>query len=832
MLPPSLVSTYQQYKNDTDSVAGWLASTAKAVGYLSKSLAQQQVPGGTNGRLKGKARAEAKKKQGSSSTKPAPASGNKYIIQISDFIPLAEFITSKPDIPVPNSLLDTLRRVIVARGGFNEKLANEGASADEISDAKHGYFLSVLRKVHEILAPKTSIADSPLATLTDNPYAEAEAEAEAEATDDDFSNRFASLKVYEPSDDFLNAPDIERPKVHEGDSGTYESEPPSSLEDLYIALTMLMNDLNKIRSRVEWIWTNYRDGFFDLAACAVTTNTAIDLARKLMEDVVPMFAKHGGLWEVMNKYHLVQVMMKGYEPFGRSHDITDNFNYDTYDIASDTYLLTYRLLEAFTRVVEPRVVPLYKEGMYGYYDPRSDRNSKSGYQKFEEDRLLLMQFFTELMAVERGVPDYPVEDEFLRGIKELARTRDVPFYLVFAAQIFLDIHYILRENVGRGFSTLETNLHFMEREIEEHFKFHKDMKINNWGPNNDKVTRHLKAKIQLMLADPVSKVKAQAYQRYREPVPTSMEPHLMLKMSPVLSGLVLYHFRSSMWEMGIALADAWGSITYSLHLCNALQSERLMSDRWSDMDLVRTVLGDSKFFVGDTPKTPDECFKKFCLQMGTTAAAFTKRRRGNVPLASRSGPRAIKDGAPVSSMFADRYRRGTGQVDWTAEHVAKIVNLSLWETEGSEEEGTLMLGQADLEKLKSKPKSRKVNKFSALPPEELIRALMFALQGESLELTLPYTAMHRECWELLRAVRKRCDPLLRQVFTPAYMERESELPFVVGYILSAPVETKDIRLLVEAGAAVTEFVRPDGDTVLQLLESIGVPVIFKDEKEA
>ncbi|KAI1466234.1 uncharacterized protein F4812DRAFT_466031 [Daldinia caldariorum] len=795
MLPPNLVSTYQQYKNDTDSVAGWLASTAKAVGYLPSSLAQQLAKG-TSARLKGKARAEAKK-QASSSTEPAP--GNRYIIKISDFVPLAEFIASKPDISIPNSLLATLRRVIVARGGFNEKLANEGASADERSDAKHGYFLSVLRKVHEILIPKTSTTASSLAILTDKLYADAE--AEAETTGDDFSNRFAGLKLYEPSEDFLNAPDIERPKVHEGDSGTYESEPPSSLEDLYIALTMLMNDLNKIRSRTEWIWTNYRDGFFDLAACAVTTNTAIDLARKLMEDVVPMFDSHGGLWEVMNRYHIIQVMMKGYQPFGLSSDVKDNFNYDTYDIASNTYILTYRLLEAFTRVVQPRVVPLYKEGMYGYYDPQSDRDSKSGYQKFEEDRVLHMQFFTELMAVERAVRDYPVEDEFLRGIKELASTKEVPFYLVFAAQIFPDIHYILRENVDRGFDTLEMNLRFLDREIEEHFKFHKDLKIGNWGAGNDKIVRHLQARIQWMLADPV----------YREPVPTSMEPHLLLKMSPVLSGLVLYHFRSSMWEMGIALADAWGSITYSSHLYNALQSQRLMSDRWSDMDMVRTLIGDSRFFVGDTPDTLDECFKKFCLPVGTTAAAFTKKRRQNLPLTSRSGPRGIKDGAP---------------------HIAKVVDLSLWETEGSEEEGTLILGQADPEKLKSKPKSRKANKSLVLPPEELIRALMFALQGESLELTLPYTAMHRECWELLRAVRKHCDPLLRQIFTPAYMERETELPFVVGYILSTPVERKDMRLLVEAAIAVTEFVRSDGSTVSNLLESIGVPVIFKREEEA
>jgi hypothetical protein len=31
----------------------------------------------------------------------------------------------------------------------------------------------------------------------------------------------------------------------------------------------------------------------------------------------------------------------------------------------------------------------------------------------------------------------------MRGIKEMDRTREVPFHLVFAAQVFLDIHHVL-----------------------------------------------------------------------------------------------------------------------------------------------------------------------------------------------------------------------------------------------------------------------------------------------------------------------------------------------------------------------------------------------------
>ncbi|KAI0853040.1 hypothetical protein F5Y00DRAFT_225204 [Daldinia vernicosa] len=820
MLPPSLVSTYQQYKDDTDSIAGWLASTAMATGYVSDSLTPQ-LP---KGRLKGKARAEAKKQQVPSSSKPAPV--NKYIIKIEEFVPLAEFIASQQDTSIPNSFITTLHRVITTHRGFSTMLAVKGA----ITEVEHSHFLCALERVQEILNPgmnamSTGSTGCSFKAAKDKA---AKDKSYAEVTEDELSNQFAGLKVYEPSEDFLDAPDIERPKVPESDNVAYEAESPS-LEDVFFALTLLINDINKIRSRIKWIWTNYRDGVFELAACAVTTNTAIDLARKLMEDVVPMFKDHGGLWGVLNDFHIAHVKMKGYEPFGNSPNSDDNFNYDTYDIADGTYIIICRILDAFAGAVQPRAIPLYEEGVYGYYNPRSARDSKSGYQKFEEDRFLLTSFFTDLMAVERGVTDYPVEDEFFRGIKELAKTKEVTFHLIFAAQVFLDIHYILRENVGRGFDTLQVNLHFLAREIEDHFEFHtKHLKIDNWPASNNQIIRHVKGKIQYVLEDPVHEAKIQVYRQLHKPVPASMKPNKMLKMSPVLSGLLLYHFRSDTREIGIRLADAYGSIKYSLHLYNALQSEKLMSNCWPDMKLVWAVLGDT-FFVGDTPKAPEDYSKEFSLQMGATAAASTRKRRKSKPLTSRLEPRGLKEGIPVSSMFMKRYLHGTGQVDWTAENVAKIVDLSLWETEGLEEEGTLKLGKIDAEKLKQKPKSIKANKFSKLPPEQLIKALMFALQGEALELAIPYTAMHRECWELLRAVRKHCGPLLRQKFTSKYMEREVELPYVVGWIFTALREGDD-KLLAEAGVAVAKFIRSDGKKVLNLLKSIRVPVAFVGEE--
>lgn len=43
MLPSSLKTIYQQYKADTDSVATWLATTAKDNGYADKAPSSNNV---------------------------------------------------------------------------------------------------------------------------------------------------------------------------------------------------------------------------------------------------------------------------------------------------------------------------------------------------------------------------------------------------------------------------------------------------------------------------------------------------------------------------------------------------------------------------------------------------------------------------------------------------------------------------------------------------------------------------------------------------------------------------------------------------------------------
>jgi hypothetical protein len=109
MLPSSLKSIYQQYKADTDYVAAWLATTAKAHGYTNDAPGSNHPPT-KSGRKKSKARKAVKathQPQPSNSTTKVP-----YVIRIRDFEPMASYVAKIDSISVPDHFVVALERVI------------------------------------------------------------------------------------------------------------------------------------------------------------------------------------------------------------------------------------------------------------------------------------------------------------------------------------------------------------------------------------------------------------------------------------------------------------------------------------------------------------------------------------------------------------------------------------------------------------------------------------------------------------------------------------------------------------------------------------------------
>ncbi|QKD52115.2 uncharacterized protein FOBCDRAFT_238443 [Fusarium oxysporum Fo47] len=610
MLPSSLFSTYQQYKEDTDSTKG-------------------------RGRLKGKARRDAKEQK---TYIPTPHTIQKYVIAVKDFIPLAKFMLASNH-----------------SSQFGAQLIDHGMKPSTKSDATHYVFVGILEKARDVLRPRM-----PAGTKSFSSF-------------EDLGNRFSGLKIYEPSPELLDFTDIERPKNAQGDDTIYEAEPKTSLEDAL---------------------SNYRDGYFDLANAAVSTNTGINLARNLTDQILPIIKDHGSACTILEKFSFVCARRDG--------------------LSEDDIV-------AWGPAVENE-------------DIMSDRSSRKGPAKFKEDQIFLSEFFTEAVTLARLAPNYPVEDEFIRGIRELDMNGNIPFHLVYASQFLSDVHHIIRDHISSALDSLLKHTTTMDSELSSHIDFHGNLKIENWPASNEGALCEFNQSLQWFAQDLGVGSLAMKSERDR-----------ILVHSPILCGLMLYHFRAKMCTFGIAITNAWGSITYSAHLHSYLNH--------------------------------------FLLQIGYSASAFAaggdrllQRPGRHHDLASRAGPCGIKDGAPI---------------DLSPQHVEQITSRSRFQEKGSEKNSILMLTLIDdRDELRKKRQPKQCKKMTGVqwPPGELLRSLVLALGW---------------CWKFLRHVKEACDFTLKQLELPfatsyIFMAASDEQEGKEDFLMLAAA--KVFNVMIEGGA--------------------------------
>jgi hypothetical protein len=490
MLPSFLAPSYKQYKDDTNSIATWLAITAKQCGYSADLLDNKSTPqrAPASQRLKGKARKQARESGagpgGATTTNENDTASKapKHIIAVSDFISLAEFIvkTTKPRVEVPTSFASLLDRAIVLRQRHNTwwygRETEEETSDQAISNDSHNYFVGILEKVREVLRPRMKpelLRDS----LVRPPGTEG-------LDDGNLANIFQQLDVEEPSEAFLNATTAPSTIQASKQEVQYEAEPLNDLEEVYLALHCLINDLQNIRKFIRQVWAGYKNRSFDLVAASITTNTAIDFARRMEEDFVETFPKEADFEKHMNTLYMVQCLIQGQDPNERDIE-GDDMNFGMYDVAEELFFTVYSILQAFSKVVSPRTIPSYKPGHYGTYDASSDRSGKSVREKFLEDKIILLEILPDFSALALAKGHLLGEDEMTRGIRDMIYSNKISLGLIFATRIFLDVHHIMRQDISRGFEDLCRDANWITATLNKNFDFHQSLRIENWPRHND-----------------------------------------------------------------------------------------------------------------------------------------------------------------------------------------------------------------------------------------------------------------------------------------------------------------------------------------------------------
>ncbi|KAK1825997.1 hypothetical protein QBC39DRAFT_399430 [Podospora conica] len=813
-LPSTLVSTYQQYKQDTDVVAKWLAHTGMYFGCPDELLRASGSSSSSSHRQKGKARKAAKKAQAASKK------NKNYVLATQNYQPLAQFIVdhhkdkTKDVVDVPVEFSRAINRAISVRRQFAALLAKAGATMDMTADDNHNFFVGVLEKVRDILKPlfwhetSTSKNGAPEVPTTGTP----------KATPDISANPFSILDDYELPELNLEDQDSDAVPTEETDNknlavgflaSDYESEATDSAAERFMVFLTLGRDLNALREQVKTLWKAYANRELSLSSVAVATNTAISLARAIEEPLSHIFKPDGHVEGMLMKLLLAICALKGVgEPRG-SRDGSYPFDIKIYEMADFCMLNALLFNNTFLSLAENSGYEHAYNGRYGWYDKTVPYHTLSNQGKFKADSCHISEAYPEFSRLARlafNAPQAklvpPVLDELTRGLHLMAAGHvggvkphplgedPKPLWMMLAMSLNLDTVRILGDEIDRPFREMMAYNVAVKKTIDEHFEYHSkphNLRAPGFDENADKMLKKLQKQSEYWNEG------EQVFIYALKMAGLNADPTKLLRRHPLYCGLWVADFRVRLHHLGVAVNSAFGGILYAGHLYNALEAEGLIPDdkKWDDMELFfNNQGGRDKFFIGQAPTNFEQYHRQLCMVMGFSAGNFTPDTRNKGKLrGTAKGPRALLPQGPVSLLFAEHFKPGGSGYNLTADDVQTILSKST---------------EAGAKKQREKTAS----------PVQLVAALARQLESEIPALMPDYLLGHRIAWTLFRAVRDAIQDDMLRWLGPKWITAEYQLPFTAGYIFRSLCGDGKIatRMLLEkAAGAYRKVLCPDAE---------------------
>lgn len=288
---------------------------------------------------------------------------------------------------------------------------------------------------------------------------------------------FDGLEVEQPSDIFANVPDT--PRTDPVSRIECETGSISDSTEAFFRFSLLLDDANAFLNFVRDTWKDYRDGVLDLVTVAITTNTTIDLVKRMETELEPMFDQHPSLEKALDVLYLARCDAIGVD--GRYREWPgDPFNLQVYDATEDLFMTAFKILERIPSLECGNDSSVYKSAPPNKHDPQSDHASKTAREKFVEGEEILREVLTELCILCFVENPNRALDELSRGMHSAFLQIKRPFWLVYSVQVYLEIRHILRGNVGQGFADLQQSARYMVNSITTTQKFQQGSKIVSW----------------------------------------------------------------------------------------------------------------------------------------------------------------------------------------------------------------------------------------------------------------------------------------------------------------------------------------------------------------
>ena len=814
MLPKFLYGSYKRYKADTTTFVDWLIETAKKCG---NPATLEKNP---DGRQKSKKSTEAP----------------KYKLNLEELSRLAQTV-AQSSVKVPPVVLAAVKRAISLRKRCASWFSASHKRADRANET-HSHFIEVLERLCEVLewkSPKPAAASAGASKSQTTAGEHQELEALA-------NNSFAALSLEGAKN--AEQPSIDQPaSPEEGlveiDEGEADDDNPYSL--LFLHLFCMFEDLQNLRQFVLQTLTEYVEGQIDLMNMAVVADTAVHLAKQLIYEVTSAWAHIPELRDeqsIQQFIYMTACTFRG-KHWGAKPDPAIPFNINMADVADWCYLPTFILLTSFKDVLQPNQLPVFKKGHFGVYNPGARRDHMSPGQRFNEDKILLLELLPEFTLLQQFKIDPPVTDEITAGLISFVKHRKTPLWLSFATQILLDVHHGLRHTNQKAFNDLRLSALRTKKTIDEYWSLSKTFssKPTFWPKEGDEAIEGVHSAVQAWVTnDAVGEFKENALpQNPKNKVQAAggIEKHFLLKSHGVLCGLMAFDFTLNMQQIGLSLINQWYDVVQMAYLYNLAQQTGVSKLQWPDMDVFIELHGAEHMFIGGRPKTADESIKKLRLATGISSpsdfARGSRNASGRGSTTANNNVRLMEPSTAVKTIFQDRYVKH-GQNKLSVDNVDKLIKEISPSDKLQPAPEAQLTATAGLQTMHHRWDH--THRLGAL---QLLAAIKQGLYAEEPRLQFNYFAMHKRCIDMLRLIQAKEDHKFRQYFGPGYMPDDTFISNLVLLVLTVAqrsrVESQQMgigapeggamtsRIVVSCAEVMREYLRDNGDKVCKELKT-------------
>ncbi|CAG7915523.1 unnamed protein product [Penicillium olsonii] len=810
MLPENLQNSYTRYKADVNTFATWLLQSANNCGYQPHDLQTNTTP--KRGKRKGK------KNQ-------LPSIPIHYDVNIKELQKLAK-VVAESSLPVPEAALAIAKRAIKLRKAVTFWFLEQGYITN---DMRHSKFINALEHICETLERKTDRTSKPGVKQPPSPSEALSDDANVE----NFTNRFTNLSVEEPCDTTAG--------THPATTASRKNIKVTVVEDdndeatqyclglVYFKTMCVLEDLSNMRKFISKTWSEYRDGKIDLMNAAVVTDSALQLAQDLSEDVESDWRSSLAekMEDVPSIIFKITASIRGVDgPPSTKTGLP--YDKDVADLADRCYITTKIVLESFAKVMKADHLPVFKKGAFGTYDPKAVRKQMSLDQQYKEDRIILLGILPEFCMINLFEVKRPTEDAITRSFTEFIKTKAITLGLCFTSQIFLDVHHIMRHSAEGALGDFRMSGLRIQKTIKDYQQLSRTHpQPEFWPKDYDEEIQHMGAFVKAwVLEDPLRTIGMDPKLARPGPPP---EKYALLSQHATLCGLILFSFNTHMQIVGQDLLNQWGVVQGMAFLHNLVVHSRGHNElKWADMDAFIEIHGERNIFVGPRPRSVGESLYRLELQSGVSSAGnpTSDSQTGVLPDSSGETAKKIKCTTVVSNLFYARYVRGSKDT-FSSFTIGRAVD---------ELRQMLKLEPSD-EFERANPEPNTARECSGYRSSDTLKLLAFLkkkLFEEEPVLLYNYFGMHRRSIELLRLIRDKEHQKFTQYFTSAYLPDESWIGGIIYLIhrvalgsaestrprptTSDEAEIKS-RIVMSAGCVMQEYLQKNGDVACKELRA-------------